>query len=79
MTISVLLFDAGGVVFRFQPERRLHALMTATGLEPEVIHERLWESGFSADCDRGMHPDAADMCDAIRALESGLADIARCD
>jgi putative hydrolase of the HAD superfamily len=48
--IEIVLFDAGGVVFRFQPERRLHALMTATGLEPEDVHARLWESGFSSDC-----------------------------
>jgi len=62
----MVLFDAGDVVFRFQPERRLHALMTATGLEPEDIHARLWESGFSSDCDRGACPTAPAMCAAIR-------------
>jgi putative hydrolase of the HAD superfamily len=73
--IEIVLFDAGDVVFRFQPERRLHALMAATGLEPEDIHARLWESGFSSDCDRGAFPAAPAMCAAVRQrLSCALTD-----
>jgi putative hydrolase of the HAD superfamily len=55
MSIAVVLFDLGGVVARFRPERRLAALAAASGLPPGEVHARLWGSGFDAACDRGHH------------------------
>jgi putative hydrolase of the HAD superfamily len=50
---SLVLFDLGGVVCRFVPERRLQLLASAAGKPPEEVHELLWGSGFSRRCDRG--------------------------
>ena len=51
--IEVIVVDLGGVAARFRPERRLHALSSATGIEEHVIHERLFGSGFDRRCERG--------------------------
>jgi glucose-1-phosphatase len=60
MSITTVLFDLGGVVCRFVPERRLALLAASCGLPPAEIYARLWESGFSHECDLG-HYDAAQM------------------
>jgi putative hydrolase of the HAD superfamily len=51
--ISLVLFDLGGVVCRFLPERRLERLSSASGKPAARIQELLWDSGFSRRCDRG--------------------------
>lgn len=53
MSIQVVLFDLGGVVCHFRPERRLAALASASGLPEGEVYARLWESGFDQRCDRG--------------------------
>lgn len=53
MPIRVVLFDLGGVVCRFEPERRLAALAAAAPLPPDEIRARIWDSGFDEACDRG--------------------------
>jgi putative hydrolase of the HAD superfamily len=64
MPITTVLFDLGGVVCRFVPERRLALLAADCGLPPREVHARLWESGFIRDCDLGhytaeqMHAEA---------------------
>lgn len=47
------MWDLGGVVAHFTPERRLHALASVTGIRSEVIHERIWQSGLEADAEAG--------------------------
>jgi putative hydrolase of the HAD superfamily len=49
----IVLFDLGGVVCRFSPDRRLAALARASRLSVEDVHQRLFASGFDLDCDRG--------------------------
>ncbi|MFN8556007.1 MAG: HAD family phosphatase [Dehalococcoidia bacterium] len=53
MAITTVIFDLGGVVCGFRPERRLAALAAACDLPPEAIQQCIWGSGFDADCDRG--------------------------
>lgn len=53
MAIAVVLFDLGGVVCHFRPERRLAALAAASGLAAEEVHARIWGSGLDARCDHG--------------------------
>jgi glucose-1-phosphatase len=50
-----ILFDLGGVVCRFSPDRRLAALARASGLSAEDVHQRLFVSGLDLDCDRGRY------------------------
>jgi HAD superfamily hydrolase (TIGR01509 family) len=53
--ITTVLFDLGGVVCRFQPERRLRALAIDCGLSEREVRMRIWESGFDRDCDLGRY------------------------
>ena len=69
MAARGVLFDLGGVVCRFRPERRLAALAAASPLPAAEIHARLWGSGFDAECDRGRH--------TAREMHARAADLAR--
>jgi glucose-1-phosphatase len=51
--IQAMVFDVGGVVCAFDPDRRLRALATRTGLEPEQIHEAIWTSGLDGRAEGG--------------------------
>jgi len=53
--ITTVLFDLGGVVCRFHPERRLRALAADCGLSEREVRRRIWESGFDRDCDLGRY------------------------
>jgi putative hydrolase of the HAD superfamily len=56
----IVVWDLGGVVCRFRPERRLAALAELSGLAPAVIQQRIWGSGLDAAAERGdLSPDAA--------------------
>ena len=74
--ITHVLFDLGGVVCRFGHERRLDAFAEATALPTAEVHARLWDSGFSRECDEGRH-DAASM--HARACELLGVDLPRGD
>jgi glucose-1-phosphatase len=58
MPVRVILFDLGGVVCRFVPERRMAALAEASALPPGQIRALVWESGYEAECERGLHTTA---------------------
>lgn len=53
MNIDTVLFDLGGVVCRFLPERRITAFSAATGLAPDLVEERLYGSGLIDAADSG--------------------------
>ena len=57
--VNTILFDLGGVVCRFRPERRLAALAADCGLPSEEVRARIWDSGFDAECDLGRYDAAA--------------------
>jgi FMN phosphatase YigB (HAD superfamily) len=65
--IATVLFDLGGVVCRFHPERRLLALASDCGLSDLEVGVRIWDSGFDRDCDRGRYT-AHEMYQRIRAV-----------
>lgn len=48
-----VLFDLGGVLFRYMPERRLERLIGMTGLPGAHIHEEIWKSDYDETCERG--------------------------
>jgi hypothetical protein len=53
--IHTVLFDLGGVVCRFHPERRLLALASDCGLSEREVRARIWDAGFDRDCDLGRY------------------------
>jgi len=59
MAIQVVMFDLGGVVCRFRPEDRETTLAAACAAPVEEIRERIYASGFDAECDRGEHDEGA--------------------
>jgi putative hydrolase of the HAD superfamily len=67
--IKALIFDLGGVLLRHEPEARLNAFAEATGLTPEVIHKRLFASGYSESCDRGSLSEEQAYQEGIRLLQ----------
>ena len=48
-----VLFDLGGVLFRYMPESRLKHLIGMTGLSGAHIHEEIWKSDYDETCERG--------------------------
>lgn len=65
-TSRAVLFDCGGVLFDFEQERRLLAMSHASGLAPEEIQARVWDSGLDAAADRGEVP-LAELCRRLNA------------
>jgi glucose-1-phosphatase len=63
--VSTVLFDLGGVVCRFVPERRLAVLAADCGLTPAEVRARVWDSGIDAGCDLGRY-SAEEMYEEIR-------------
>jgi putative hydrolase of the HAD superfamily len=53
--ISVVLFDLGGVVCRFEPGPRLTALARLSELPEREVLARVWESGLTRDFDLGRY------------------------
>lgn len=51
--LAAVVFDLGGVVFRYEPERRLAALARATGRPAQELQKALMDSGYSTSCDAG--------------------------
>lgn len=64
-TIDTVLFDLGGVVCRFLPERRLAALADACGVPAARVREALFSSGFDHECDLGK-ASAAEILERVR-------------
>lgn len=60
-TVRVVVTDIGGVLCRFDPAPRLAALSERTGLPGDELHERIFASGFEADCEAGRYT-AAEAC-----------------
>lgn len=54
---KIVLFDLGGVVCQFNPDRRAARLSEAMGVTPQEISTLVFDSGFDSECDRGMHSE----------------------
>ncbi|MDQ0577988.1 HAD family hydrolase [Streptomyces rishiriensis] len=67
MSPQHLVLDLGGVLFHFDHAHRLQRLADAFALPADRLDVLLWGSGFSADCDSGKYPHAAEVRERIRA------------
>ncbi|WP_169952749.1 HAD family phosphatase [Microbispora sp. H11081] len=68
MSVDAVLFDLGGVVCRFRPERRLAGLADACRVPAERVEEVLFSSGFDHLCDLG----EASQDDILLRVRDGL-------
>lgn len=60
MKLEAVVFDLGGVLFRYLPERRLEMFSSLTGMAADDVRRRLMDSGYSRSCDAGrLRGDAA--------------------
>jgi HAD superfamily hydrolase (TIGR01509 family) len=64
----LVLFDLGGVGCHFSPARRAEALGRASGLPPDEVQRRLFDSGFDLDCDQGVYSLEAQCQQSCRLL-----------
>ncbi|GAA1379782.1 HAD family hydrolase [Catellatospora chokoriensis] len=53
MAMSTVVFDLGGVVCRYRPERRLQELSRISGRTPADVHRILYGSGFIGETELG--------------------------
>jgi FMN phosphatase YigB (HAD superfamily) len=67
MSPQYLVVDLGGVLFHFDHAHRLERMADAFALRADRLDALLWGSGFSADCDSGKYPHAAEIRGRIRA------------
>ncbi|MEM8768288.1 MAG: HAD family phosphatase [Pseudomonadota bacterium] len=70
---SAILFDLGGVLFHYEPERRWEALAAMTGLSVEDVQKRLSASGYSQACDAGRYRGKRLFDEAYRLLGQRLS------
>ena len=56
---ELVLFDLGGVLCRFEPDRRAAELAAAIGVTEDEIHALVFASGFDQECDLGIHSETA--------------------
>jgi len=72
---TLVFFDLGDVVCRFVPAERIKEFALRTGRTEQDLHELVWESGLSAECDQGKYT-LDQMCRAINdAIGSELDDL----
>jgi putative hydrolase of the HAD superfamily len=76
MQIAAMLFDLGGTVCRYLPERRLAALAAGCGRPAAEVRALLWDAGLDGDFDRGRYT-AAGMYDTVRRRLGLRMDYAR--
>jgi hypothetical protein len=71
--VAVVVFDLGGVVFRYLPERRLAMLAELTGRSTTQIRKTLMDSGYSRSCDAGRLDVEGAYREGIRLLGQRLS------
>ncbi len=65
---QAVLFDLGGVLFRYDPQTRWQAFAGQTELPPDEVRRRLSSSGYSMACDQGRFRGNRAYREGIRAL-----------
>lgn len=65
---SAVLFDLGGVLFKFDPERRAQFIADSAGLPLSEVEARVFDTDFTAHCDTGALDDAASHTEFCRLL-----------
>jgi FMN phosphatase YigB (HAD superfamily) len=69
---DVAVFDLGGVVARFTPQRRMSFLSERTGLTVNEIESRLFASGFDKDAEIGLHDPGGILALICRVLDDRI-------
>lgn len=70
---KVVLFDLGGVLFRYQPEIRWQAFAEQTDIPAEDVRRRLSSSGYSMACDQGRLRGNRAYREGIKALDCRMS------
>jgi len=70
---KIVLFDLGGVLFRYQPEVRWQEFAAQTDLTAEEVRRRLSSSGYAMACDQGRFRGNRAYKEGIRALGSRMS------
>lgn len=63
-----MLFDLGGVLFHYEPDRRWQAFAEQTDLSPADVQKRLSSSGYAMACDQGRLRGRKAYQEGLRAL-----------
>ena len=69
----MVLFDLGGVLFRYQPEVRWQAFEEQTDIAAEEVRRRLSSSGYAMACDQGRYRGNRAYKEGIKALGSRMS------
>ena len=69
----MVLFDLGGVLFRYQPEARWQAFEEQTDIAAEEVRRRLSSSGYAMACDQGRYRGNRAYKEGIKALGSRMS------
>ena len=69
----MVLFDLGGVLFRYQPETRWQAFEEQTDIAAEEVRRRLSSSGYAMACDQGRYRGNRAYKEGIKALGSRMS------
>lgn len=59
LEVTTILWDLGGVLLDFAPEKRLALLAADSGLPPQAVFDRIWGAGMSDAWDRGDYENEA--------------------
>jgi len=70
--VRVLVFDLDGVVFRFDPRRRLRLMSSASPLSEVEVEGALWGSGLAGDADRGLYDARQQVAESQRRARLAL-------
>ena len=70
---KVVLFDLGGVLFRYQPDVRWQAFAEQTDMPAEEVRRRLSSSGYAMACDQGRYRGNRAYKEGIKALGSRMS------
>jgi putative hydrolase of the HAD superfamily len=65
--LSLVVFDLDGVLYDFQPARRLAYLSEVTGRDPDWIQSTIWGSEFEAAAEAGAYLTGEAYLDAFNA------------
>ncbi len=65
---SAVLFDLGGVLFNYDPDRRLRYIGDAAGLPASEVQARVFDTDFAAKCEAGLLDGAASYAKFCRLL-----------
>ena len=58
MQLTTFIFDLDDVLCRYDKAERIAHLAQVSGVSPDLVHDRIWGSGFEDDADIGVYPDS---------------------